>query len=134
DRPGGSLINDRSLEASIQEKVTLADNVRSFRNSLNTLGDGFIEAIPDGAIEDGARRQPANLRGTVIRVPVGEANGALRVARFGWKNQHASLLSFAADAYLNEMGITSPLQPVENTSNGVSVTAFDTVADPEEAG
>src|SRR4029079_6046963 len=37
-----------------------------------------------------------------------------------------------ADAYVNEMGITSPLQPNENTSNGASVAQFDEVADPEE--
>src|SRR5262249_24640210 len=78
--------------------------------------------------------QPSSMRGQFIQVPVGEAGGALRGARFGWKNQHASLQSFSADAYLNEMGITSPLQPTENTSNGRSVAAFDTVADPEDAG
>ena len=32
------------------------------------------------------------------------------------------------------MGITSPLQPTENTSNGSSVAAFDTVIDPEDDG
>jgi CxxC motif-containing protein (DUF1111 family) len=30
------------------------------------------------------------------------------------------------------MGITSTLQPTENTSNGASVAAFDTVPDPED--
>ena len=40
-------------------------------------------------------------------MPVLEAPGNERVGRFGWKNQHASLLSFSADAYLNEIGITS---------------------------
>jgi CxxC motif-containing protein (DUF1111 family) len=44
------------------------------------------------------------------------------VGRFGWKDQHASLLSFAGDAYLNEMGITNRLQPneVTNLCNTVS--------------
>src|SRR5439155_4519836 len=69
-----------------------------------------------------------------IQVPVNAAGNQLRGGRFGWKNQHASLVSFAADAYLNEMGITSPLQPTENTSNGNSVAAFDTVPDPEDNG
>src|SRR5262249_20421313 len=32
------------------------------------------------------------------------------------------------------MGITGPLQPTENTSNGRSVAAFDTVPDPEDNG
>ena len=66
-------------------------------------------------------------------MPVSEAPGAVRVGRFGWKNQHASLLSFSADAYLNEIGVTSRLQPTENTSLGSSVAAFDSVPDPEDA-
>lgn len=40
----------------------------------------------------------------------------MSVGRFGWKDQHASLLSFAGDAYLNEMGITNRLQPDEVTN------------------
>jgi CxxC motif-containing protein (DUF1111 family) len=44
-----------------------------------------------------------------------EAPGQMGVGRFGWKDQHASLLSFAGDAYLNEMGITNRLQPDEVT-------------------
>src|SRR5262249_14601083 len=50
----------------------------------------------------------------------------VRGGRFGWKNQHASLLSFAADAYLNEQGITSRFQPTDVTP------ICDTVADPED--
>ena len=131
DQVGGSLINDRATDASIQERVLGASNVRTFRTSLNVLGDGFVEAIDSNTLLAIANGQPAGLRGTFIQVPVLEANGAVRGARFGWKNQHASLISFAADAYLNEMGITNELQPVENTSNGQSVAAFDGVADPE---
>jgi CxxC motif-containing protein (DUF1111 family) len=79
------------------------------------------------------------MRGQWIQVPVGEADGSLRVGRFGWKNQHASLFSFSADAYLNEMGITSPLQPTDNTSNGRTSLPDgriieDGVADPEDNG
>ncbi|HVR95607.1 MAG TPA: di-heme oxidoredictase family protein [Thermoanaerobaculia bacterium] len=134
DRPGGSLINDRAINPKIQERVAGEDNVQTFRTSLNTLGDGFVEALPDSAFTAVQTAQPSGMKGTIIRVPVLEAAaGTTRIGRFGWKNQHASLLSFSADAYLNEMGITSPLQPTENTSNGASVAAFDTVPDPEEA-
>jgi CxxC motif-containing protein (DUF1111 family) len=49
-------------------------------------------------------------------VPIVEAPGQAGVGRFGWKNQHASLLSFSGDAYLNEMGITTQLFPDEVTS------------------
>jgi CxxC motif-containing protein (DUF1111 family) len=134
DQVGGSLINDRAIDPSIQERVLGSSNVRTFRTSLTVLGDGFVEAIDSNTLVAIANSQPAALRGTFIQVPVGEANGSLRGGRFGWKNQHASLVSFAADAYLNEMGITSPLQPVENTSNGNSVDDFDEVPDPEDDG
>jgi CxxC motif-containing protein (DUF1111 family) len=98
------------------------------------MGDGFVEAIDSNTLAAIAAAQPAGQRGTVIQVPVLEAPGNNRVGRFGWKNQNSSLLSFAADAYVNEEGITSPLIPTENTSNGNSVAAFDTVADPEDNG
>ncbi len=54
--------------------------------------------------------------GQVLYVPVIEAPGQTAVGRFGWKDQQASLLSFSADAYLNEMGVTSRLQPDEVTN------------------
>jgi CxxC motif-containing protein (DUF1111 family) len=133
DRPGGSLINDRAINAAIQERVAGADNVADLRASLNILGDGFIEALPDSAFNNIRNAQPSGMKGQIINVPVLESPGTTRIGRFGWKNQQASLLSFSADAYVNEMGITSPLQPTENTTNGASVAAFDTVADPEEA-
>jgi CxxC motif-containing protein (DUF1111 family) len=132
DHPGGSLINDRSIDANFQERVLGGNEVRTFRTSLNTLGDGFVEAIDSNTLAAISNGQPAGQRGTFIQVPVNEAGNALRGARFGWKNQHASLLSFSADAYLNEMGITSPLQPNENTSNGRSVDDIDEVPDPED--
>jgi CxxC motif-containing protein (DUF1111 family) len=134
DQDGGSLINDLALNANIQERVLGTSNVRTLRTSLNTLGDGFVEAIADSTLVAIANSQPSGMRGLVIQVPVLEGFGATAVARFGWKNQHASLISFSADAYLNEMGITSPLQPTENSSNGKSVAAHDGVADPEDAG
>src|SRR3954470_10167278 len=137
DRPGGSLNNDRAINAAIQERVAGADNVRDFRSSLNIMGDAYVEALPDSFFTNNRNNQINQLGvgGQIINVPVNDAAaGTTRSARFGWKNQHASLVSFSADAYLNEMGITSPLQPTENTNNGVSVAAFDTVADPEDDG
>jgi CxxC motif-containing protein (DUF1111 family) len=132
DHTGGSLINDRAINPNFQERVLGAFEVRTFRTSLNTLGDGFVEAIDSNTLNNIANNQPAAMRGQFIQVPVNEANNAVRGARFGWKNQHASLVSFSADAYLNEMGITSPLQPTDNTSNGTVVD--DGVADPEDEG
>ena len=132
--PGGSLISDRAIDPSIQERVLGGNEVRTFRTSLNVLGDGFVECIDSNTLIAISNRQPFGMRGQYIEVPVLEASNQVRGGRFGWKNQHASLLSFAADAYLNEIGITSPLQPDENTSNGNSVAAFDKVPDPDSDG
>jgi CxxC motif-containing protein (DUF1111 family) len=138
EHPGGSLIQQRAIDAAIHEHVQDYYEVRTFRLSPSVLGAGFIEAIPSQSLADLASKQPAlsdgRIAGQLINVPVLEADNALRAGRFGWKNQHASLVSFAADAYLNEMGITSPLQPTESTSAGRSVEAFDAVPDPEDDG
>jgi CxxC motif-containing protein (DUF1111 family) len=132
DHVGGSLINDRAIDPAFQERVLGGNEVRTFRTSLNTLGDGFVEAIDSNTLVAISNGQPSGMRGQFIQVPVNEANNAVRGGRFGWKNQHASLKSFSADAYLNEMGITSPLQPNDNTSNGTVVD--DGVPNPEDGG
>jgi len=135
-----SLLQLRAIAATIQERVEVISSINTadFRTTLNTIGDGFIEAIDSNTINAIRLNQPAGFQGTLIQVPVTEAGGAIRTARFGWKNQHASLLSFSGDAYLNEMGITNPFDgsngASENDSLGRSVAAFDTVDDPEDEG
>jgi CxxC motif-containing protein (DUF1111 family) len=134
---GGSLIQSRSTNADIFELVPFEDSVSTLRISTNTLGAGFIEAIPNNLLLAIRNAQPASIRGTALEVAVLEANNAPRIGRFGWKSQHASLESFAADAYLNEMGITTPILPEENTSLGRNVgfgTPYDPVPDPEDDG
>jgi CxxC motif-containing protein (DUF1111 family) len=124
---GRTLVNDRAIcpnsafsSTEIQERVPDSDKIRTFRISLNVLGDGFVEAVSDKTFEDTASDQCKKGRrkicGQVLYVPILEAPGQTGVGRFGWKDQHASLLSFSADAYLNEMGITSRLQPDEVTN------------------
>jgi len=135
EHPGGSLIHDRAIDASIQETVLPQHtNVFTFRATQSVRGDGFVEAIGDNTLAAIAAAQPSSMRGQLIQVPVLEKPGLNRTGRFGWKAQHASLVSFSADAYLNEMGITSPLAPVENTSNSNPVDEFDTVPEPDDQG
>lgn len=134
---GGSLVHSRATHPDIVEPVVYEDDIRTFRISTNTLGAGYVEAIANSTLLRVREQQPAALRGSVTLAPVLEADGRPRIGRFGWKNQHSSLVSFAADAYLNEMGITSPLFPVENTSSGRDVgygTPYDPVPDPEDDG
>src|SRR5207248_3861738 len=101
--------------------------------SLNTLGDGFVEAVSNTTLQNIANAQPGQsggrIGGALTIVPVAEAPGQTRFGRFGWKNQQASLLSFSSDAYLNEQGVTNRFNLTENTSLGNSVAAFDTVPD-----
>src|SRR5215467_8230258 len=128
--PNRSLINDRAICAQGSVNIPGAENVRALRATTNVLGDGFVEAIDSNTLLNIANAQPGQsggqIAGQFIQVPVSEAPGQMRGGRFGWKNQQASLLSFAADAYVNEQGITSRLQPTETTS------LCDTVADPED--
>jgi CxxC motif-containing protein (DUF1111 family) len=128
--PNRSLVNDRAICAQASYNVPGAENVRALRASLNLLGDGFVEAIDSNTIVGIANAQPGQsggaIAGQVIQVPLSEASGQVRVGRFGWKNQQASLLSFSADAYINEQGVTSRFAPTDTTS------LCDTVADPED--
>jgi CxxC motif-containing protein (DUF1111 family) len=148
DAPGGSLINDRATNPKVQERVPPLfsagidneEDVRTFRTSLNTLGDGFVEAISNQTLLDIAASQPDDetsghlVHGQTINVPVEEADPTsdvrCRVGRFGHKDQHASLLSFSGDAYLNEMGITNRLFLMENTSLGRPVEDIVPGIDP----
>src|SRR5262249_46429083 len=144
--PNRSLVNNRPivpgivtgpdgvkhdfLQTNIQERVPGAENIRTFRTSLNTLGDGFVECIDSNslvAIANQERQQSGGrIDPLVIQVPVLESPGRVRVARFGWKNQMASLLSFSSDAYLNEMGISNRLNPNDVT------TVCKVTTDPED--
>src|SRR6202040_1640898 len=116
------IINDRALIPEAQEHIPVTENIRALRAALNTLGDGFVEAIDDSTLQTIAQQQPdlseGRIHGEAIEVPVLEAPGQNRVGRFGWKDQHSSLLSFIGDAYLNEMGVTNSLRPKDTTPIG----------------
>ena len=134
---GGSLIHSRAIDPAIQERVQADDTVRTFRLSTSTLGDGYVECVANETLLALRDAQPPATRGTAIAVSVLEAGGTSRIGRFGWKCQHASLESFAADAYLNEMGITSPIFPEENRAGNTFVgfgSRFDLLSEPEDDG
>ncbi|MEN3335313.1 MAG: hypothetical protein V7641_4678 [Blastocatellia bacterium] len=118
-----------NAQEHVPEDVTGSQLVTTFRTSLNLLGDGFVEAINSNELALISNNQPAGMQGTLIFVPLLETPGCnIRLGRFGWKDQHSSLLSFSSDAYLNEMGISNRFAP-----NNVDVTGVcDVTVDPED--
>ena len=144
--PGGSVIQQRAIDASIQDMVLPEYDVRTLRTSNSILGNGFIEVIPD---EELLRyrdwQHQFGMEGFAVLVPVPvsakqtgtdarsiEFTFTERIGRFGWKCQEASLLNFSAGAYVTEMGITNPMQMNESRPNGRDVSAFDNVPEPED--
>ena len=115
-----TLVNDRAICPEIQEHAPATETVRTTRLATSTLGDGYVEAISDETLLKILKQQCQSshrkICGQAVKVPVPQSEGQNRIGRFGWKDQHASLLAFAADAYLNEMGITNSLQKAEVTS------------------
>ena len=127
---GRSIVDDRAICPQAHEQLPDTENIRALRAVLNTLGDGFVEAIDDNTLLTIAANQAQStggrIHGEAVEVNLFEAPGPTRVGRFGWKDQHASLLSFSADAYLNEIGITNRLRPKDAT------TVCKTTTDPED--
>lgn len=115
-----TLVNDRAICPEIQEHVPASETVRTTRLATNTLGDGYVEAIADETLlkirKEQCKASHGMICGQALKVIVPESEGGDRIGRFGWKDQHASLLAFAGDAYLNEMGITNSLQKTEVTT------------------
>ena len=99
------------------------------RRSLPLFGLGLVDALPDITFDIIAALEPAAQRGTVLRaIPQfpdprdpNQSFTAKRVQRFGIKDQQTNLQSFAGDAYINEMGIST-----QSCVRGTSVTAFAT--------
>lgn len=135
---GRSLVNDRSIcpninspNTDVQEHVPDTETIRAVHISLNMLGDGYVEAVPDATLlaisQAQCSRDSGRICGKALRVPVVEAPGHAGIGRFGWKDQQSSVLSFAGDAYLNEMGITNKLFKKE------VVYLCNTVIEPNES-
>jgi len=133
---GGSLLQERANDPACAEVVPGNANVAALRQTTPLFGAGLVEAIPDAQIsaraDDEAVLDPGVAGRTHLVTSV--SDGEVHVGRFGWKAQHALLLDFSGDAYVNEMGITNRLFPEENAPNGDLglLASCDTVADPED--
>jgi CxxC motif-containing protein (DUF1111 family) len=134
---GDTLIHMLSTPAHACQPAIPDDvDVIARRAPIPLFGAGLVEAIPDDALlalDDASDRNRDGVSGRAAIV-VDVATGERRVGRFGWKAQHATLLTFGADAYRNEMGITNDVFPVE-FAFGVAESQMrlcDPFPDPED--
>ena len=137
DASGDTLFHMFSVPGHGCQPVLPPDtNVFARRVPIPLFGAGLVEAIPDDTLlrlEDPNDRNGDGISGRAALI-VDVETGERRVGRFGWKAQHATLITFGADAYRNEMGITNDLFPQESAF-GVSADRMrlcDPFNDPED--
>src|SRR6266542_3326773 len=102
---------------------------QAHRSTPPVFGFGLLDAIPEKTLL--SHEDPHDANGDGI---FGRANRTIdgRVGRFGRKAAVATLLEFNAGAFPQEMGVTTPLSPVEETINGKPVPPeTDPAPDPE---
>src|SRR5262249_6128781 len=122
--PESGFLSARSICSDAQMRLPETGDgepIRSSRIALSGLGDGFVEAIPDATLLEIDAGQPGqsdgNIAGEVVIAPVFDSgNITFAVGRLGWKSGVSSLLTFAALAYLGDLGITNRLFPNEIVS------------------
>lgn len=131
---GGSLLQENAIVPQCLEHVPAQANVVIKRQTTPLYGLGLIEAIADSTITQSVRKTAVDgVKGRAAMI-TDVVSGKVHVGRLGWKAQHSSILGFAADAYMNEMGITNRFFPTENAPNGnqTLLQQYDTILDPED--
>ncbi len=135
--PGGTLFQMFSLPSHETQALFPPEvNVIDHRKPLPLFGNGLVETVPDEALiamEDPDDLDRDGISGRAARV-IDRNSGELRVGRFGWKAQQATLITFGAEAYRDEMGITNALFPKEACPGGDCelVELIDPAPDPED--
>src|SRR5262245_44558872 len=122
---GGSLIQTDGIGAQgtctfVGEVVPDGATIVAQRRATPLFGLGLVDAVPDAtllALADGQARQHPDTAGRPNMV-TDVGSGQTVVGKFGWKSQVPNLFQFSAEAYLNEMGITTPLFPDELCPQG----------------
>lgn len=114
--------------------------LKSARNASPVFGLGLLEAVSDQEIISRADEQDAN--GDYISGKVNNvwdiASQSMKVGRFGWKASSPTIMQQNAEAFNQDMGVTSELIPNENCSSqtncvGGSTTEYDiTMAELEQ--
>jgi CxxC motif-containing protein (DUF1111 family) len=122
---GGSLIQKQGIGTNqtceyLAEIVPPEATITAERRTTPLFGLGLVDAVPDStfyAIAYEEKFHPDGIAG-LVSVVTKISTGLPAVGKFGWKCQNPSLFQFSGDAYVNEMGITSPEFPDENCPQG----------------
>ena len=113
----------------LKEPVPLHATSEARRSTPPLFGFGLVDAIPEATIlanEDAAHKHPDGIRGHANRTIDG------RVGRFGRKAAAATLFEFNTGAFPQEMGVTTPFSPTEETISGTPIPPeTDPARDPE---
>ncbi len=139
---GGPQLQEKAIPGVPPEALPEAVDI-SLRIPPPIFGMGLIEAIPEETIRSHA--DPEDLDGDGISgVPNWVASpgyvpssyvgggGGVTMGRFAWKANAASLLQLIAEAYHQDIGITSDFIPAENPHpQGIDAAVGDRVPDPE---
>jgi CxxC motif-containing protein (DUF1111 family) len=132
---GGSLIQAHGIGqfgacTFVGEVVPPEATIVTGRKTTPLFGLGLVDAVPDSTFETLATKSGK------VNLVLDPVSGTRKIGKFGWKAQVSSLFVFSGDAYLNEMGITSPFFPNEQCPNGdcALIDACNPVHDPEDNG
>lgn len=115
--PDGEQVRLRSPVVTLSELAygPLGDGAMiALRLAPPLIGLGLLEAIPEDTIVQLAARAPvAGIRGRINRV-WDESRGQTVPGRFGLKANHGSVREQVAAAFLNDIGLSTPVYPEQN--------------------
>ncbi len=107
-----------------------AGTMTSLRQPPPVFGLGLLEAIEAETLE--AWEDPDDLDGDGISGRVNRVwdvrTGAAEVGRFGHKANQPNLIQQVAAAYFNDMGVTNPVFPAEDSSQDIGIDTVDLAA------
>jgi CxxC motif-containing protein (DUF1111 family) len=122
---GGSLIQKNGIGLAgeceyLAELVPGDATITAERRTTPLFGMGLVDATPDATFYAIAAEEASHADGIagLVSVVTNISTGQDAVGKFGWKAQNPTLFQFSGDAYVNEMGVTSPEFPDENCPGG----------------
>ena len=122
---GGPLLQQGTIQTfdfkagacTLPGEVVPADaTIVQTRLPPDLFGAGMIDAIPDSAILANVIAYSNGILGSANMVA--DYNGNVRPGRFGRKAQLASLLQTVGGAFGHDLGITNPVDPIEDLPQG----------------